>query len=219
MKDICTKTRFGWAGTAVTEERPRRRRFSWEQYREVLLAQQTNGWLTVMPEVGLPFEKIPLVHKTSPLAGLVIKYAAGIRSFEIAIVEQAVGFPVTSVAGARRLAKAGLGMVACDGMRIDLRATNPDQARLINESRCRGEIVHKDVMVVAGLALSAHGPDARPARLTEDMRTEAFDKWLGDWNIRVDGMSWSHGKVTLVSEWYFDCNVGGEKSSGNARPR
>jgi len=218
MKAIQVKTRFGWAMPDAQYERPYRRRFSLEQLHEAIETMQLEGWATVMEEVGLPFEKVPFVHKTDPRCRLVLKYRAGRRWFAVGVVEHLLGVPVASLRGARRLAQAGLAMIECDGERIRLEAANPDLALLVNKTRCRGEVVHDDVAVVAGLILGHHSPDARVSRLSEDMRTRAFDRWLADWDIRVDGMSWSNGKVTLVSEWHFDRDRDGEAEAHPRRP-
>ena len=206
MNPIRTKSRFGWGRPVTRKGEPRRRRFSLEQLHQAVEAMQLRGWATVMEEIGRPHEKVPFVHRTDPRCQLVLKYRSGERRFEVGLVEKVLGEPVTTLRAARRLAQVGLAMVECDGERLRLEAANPDLASLINRVRCRGEVVHEDVARVAGLVLGHNSADSRMSRLTEDIRTMAFDKWLNDWDIRVDGMSWSHGKVTLVSEWHFDRN-------------
>jgi hypothetical protein len=130
-------------------------------------------------------------------------YAAGVRYFDRERLEQALGRPLDSRAGASRLAAAGLGMVRMVGRLVELRATDPRTARLVNRSRLgpqlRGYRVHKVLEALLCLA-----PKAKRRRaVTEDRRLQAALLLADERLIDADDLLECRPFIRLRSRWFL----------------
>lgn len=196
---IRAMTRLEWAAFAEG----RGRRFSLESLRKVLETEYLNGWVTVLPVVGPPAGKVPLIHASQPLARLVCQYRNGSSRFTVESIERATGARITSLQAGRQLAKVGLAIAGWDGEEVDLQAVDPDEARIVNGTRRQGAFVEAAPAAAVAVILGVQGPHRQPVRLTQDRRMQAWEAWLERWEIRADSLLGENKKVRLVSEWHL----------------
>lgn len=196
---IRTMTRLEWAAFAEG----RGRRFSLESLRKVLETEHLNGWVTVLPVVGPPAGKVPLIHASQRLARLVCQCRNGSSRFTVESIERATGAKITSLQAGRLLARVGLAIAGWDGEEVDLLAADPDEARIVNGTRRKRAFVETSPAVAVAAILGAHGPHRQPVRLTQERRMQAWEAWLERWEIRADSLLGENQKVRLVSEWHL----------------
>lgn len=199
MERIRVKSRLEWAAQAEGNGR----QFSVAQLKQVLETEYLNGWVTVLPAVGPPTGKIPLIHAGQPLARLVCQFRHGSDRFPVAAIEQATGVKIRSIQAGRQLARVGLAIAGWDGEEVDLQAADPDLARLVNASRRRGAVVRSPAGPLVGLILAGNSAQRRRLALTEERRLLAWEAWLDQWEIRCDGLLDDGREVRLVSEWHL----------------
>ena len=110
------------------------------------------GWITAMPVEGPAYEQIVFVRADQPVGWIVADYQAGQRHFRRTL-EAALGVDVATQEGVKRLAKCGFALTRSGGAGVALAATDPREAKLVNEARRgiqrRGFGV-RGVVVIAG---------------------------------------------------------------------
>jgi len=127
---------------------------------------------------------------------------AGATWFSPTDLEQALGRPLASKAAAAALAAAGFALRSYDGDCVELAATDPRVARLVNRARLgpqrRGFAVRRVIEAVLCLPTRP----SRGLRITDDRRLEAALLLQENWGIDADDLLW-RPCVRLNSQWTF----------------
>jgi len=200
MRGIRTRTRLGWVKKVLGG----RRRFTFPGFERALSEMQARGWNTPMPAIGPVFEKVAMVHRGHPLAAVISQYLSGGRTFDRATIESILGARLDTLRGARLLAKAGFGVLRCNGTQVELLAADPDEALLVNEARHHRALRGYSLRHVVGSVLHIRRPGTARVNLTDDRRLMAFDELQTKWGIRCDDLLSMRRRARLVSDWIFN---------------
>lgn len=167
-------------------------------------SQAKRGWLTAMVADGPVYEQVVMIHVGHPFATILKRYVEGVRWFDRDAVEAAVGKDVSTLRGARILAKLGFGIRQIDGSQLELAACDTAQARFVNESRCTRQLRGYAVRQVVAAMLHIQRPGTRRINLSIDRRLHAYYALLNQWFIQGNDLLLEHRhRVRLASHWVF----------------
>jgi len=201
MLGLRAATRAGWVSKALGAGH----KFTAGQARRAFHLRRFEGWHTAAQPDGPALEKVVLIHDVNPLVDLVDEYVAGERWFEIAIVDQRLGASISSVAGARRLAKAGFAIVQADDGRVQLAVTDPRAARFVNEARILTTSKGFSARAVVEAFYAPRQPGRKRVNFDRNgnRRIEAAIILEEKWGIECPDLLSARRRVRLVSKWMF----------------
>jgi hypothetical protein len=138
-----------------------------------------------------------------PLEFAARQYANGVRWFDRETLERALGHRLHTRRGATELARAGFGLVRLDGAKVELRATDPRLALLVNRARLGPQRRRYDEHRVLEIVLSLPPKAKRRRPATDERRLDAAQVLLTEWLIECDDLLGCRPFVRLCSQWTF----------------
>ena len=179
-------------------------RFTGNQFKRVRWRLAERGWLMAAPTDGPAFEKVVAVNASSPAYGVVRAYRDGERWFDVEALGQAVGASITERDGAIRLGTLGFALLRVDGNRVELRAADPGEARLVNEVRLTPHVRRFSARRVIGDVFHLRQPNRSRVNVTDARGQRLKDALRDNWFIECEGRP-AHGRsrLGLLSTWTF----------------
>ncbi len=161
------------------------------------------GWITAMPVEGPAYEQIVFVRADQPVGWIVADYQAGQRHFRRTL-EAALGVGVATPEGVERLAKCGFALTRSGGDEVALAATDPREAKLVNEARRGIQRRGFGVRGVVESVMHLRRPTTRGVNVTDDRRRMTAEALSERWSIQSEDLLVGRMRVRLISSWTFN---------------
>lgn len=199
MRGVQKLTRAQWIGRVLGDGK----RLTVKQVERVIRRQQVRGWWTAMSADGPAYEQVVFIHEGHPLAATVKACIGGQRRFEQAVIDSAIGAPISTPIGAIRLAKAGFGIVSAAAGEVELLACDAHEARYVNEARCGVPVRGYAVRRIIEAFLHYRNPNRSRVNVNDNRRLAAAEALETKWGIACEDLLDGRKRVRLVSAWMF----------------
>lgn len=200
MKGVRARMRAEWVKAVLGKGC----RFTVNQFKRARWRLAERGWLMAAPAEGSALEKVVAVNASSPGYDVVRAYRNGERWFDVEALGQAVGASIKERDGALRLGTLGFALLRVDGDRVELRAADPGEARLVNEVRLTPHVRRFSARRIIGDVFHLRQPNRSRVNMTDTRGRRLKDALRENWFIECEGRP-AHGRsrLGLLSTWSF----------------
>jgi len=208
MKGVLTRTREAWVKRAFGTGA----RFTVKQFQRARMRLVERGFVFAGDIDGPALGQVTAVSSESRCFPLVSQYRDGSRRFRRDDVTHAVGAPIDSFEGARRLATIGFALRDADINYVELCAADAREARLVNETRLGRASRGVGTRRIIESVLSVRSSKRSRVNITETRCILAAETLEERWAINGESLLNCGKRARLQSKWTFkdfNGNAGG----------